>query len=115
MTKDGYILAYAAVMTLCYDGRHDASTLNRLLLIDEREAPDLNGDEKDVPKDSILHKEELYHLCKCADPRMIDQFCLGDSLCVEDILKGVNSWLCLKKRETVHAQTIKVTHRSLSC
>jgi len=74
-------------------------TLNRLLLIDEREVPALNGDEKDVPKDSILRKEELYHLCKCADPRMIDQFCLGDSLYVEDIWEGVNSWLCYRPLE----------------
>eukprot|EP00957_Ditylum_brightwellii_P121629 9275761-Ditylum_brightwellii.AAC.1 len=78
-------------MTFCYDGRHDASTLNHLLLIDEREVPALNGDEKDIPKDLILCEEELYHLCKCAHPRMIDQFCLGDSLCDEDIWEGINS------------------------
>mmetsp|Transcript_49476 Transcript_49476/g.74645 ORF Transcript_49476/g.74645 Transcript_49476/m.74645 type:complete len:88 (+) Transcript_49476:35-298(+) len=63
MTKDGSILAYGAVMTLCYDGRQDASTLNRLLLIDEREVPALNGDEKDVPKDSILRPRNQQLTC----------------------------------------------------
>eukprot|EP00957_Ditylum_brightwellii_P204905 15341320-Ditylum_brightwellii.AAC.1 len=92
-------------MTLCYDGRHDASTLNCLLPIDEREVSTLNGDEKDVPKDSILHEEELYHLCKCADPCMINQFCLGNSLCVEDIWEGINSWLCSRPLEEVRQKS----------
>eukprot|EP00957_Ditylum_brightwellii_P203289 15334028-Ditylum_brightwellii.AAC.1 len=105
MTKDGRILAYSAVMTLCYGGRHDASTLNCLLLIDEREILVLNCNEKDITKDSILREEELYHLCKCADPRMIDEFCLGDSMCVEDIWEGVNSWLCSRPLEEVRQKS----------
>mmetsp|Transcript_35873 Transcript_35873/g.53453 ORF Transcript_35873/g.53453 Transcript_35873/m.53453 type:complete len:116 (-) Transcript_35873:926-1273(-) len=38
-------------------------TLNRLLLIDEREVPALNGDEKDVPKDSILRPRNQQLTC----------------------------------------------------